>query len=187
MLFPRGINASRPRDPNTHQVPRIPLLIDGKETERGAIRQLNGRPLHTVIDQDALDGKALHVFSNRDEAEQYYRGHMIPGSPPPGTGYMDLYEAEYWGGCSWQVLERSNYPGDFRKLWACGFLWWWWRNPDKNVRCVDFWTGATTVILCSGYNLGGSWLWLPGTAWVESLAPYGWNNRASSMLWMYFG
>ena len=41
-------------------------------------------------------------------------------------------------------------------------------------------------MLAEHINLDGSWIWFPGRSFVPSLGAYGWNDRAPSLIIMYF-
>jgi hypothetical protein len=112
-----------------------------------------------------------------------------PGGVPPDGGYLDLYEHVDWGGCVWRVNEwERKTVGDFTQLLACGFAWWGWINANDRVSCIDALISGDkpVVVLAEHANLGGSWIWFPGRTFVPSLVPYGWNDRASSLIIMYF-
>lgn len=185
------------------------LTIDGGEEPPEVIKELDGQPLHYVVDRDALSGRMLNVFTEKERAEGHFRetvdealprqrrggsaeveAHQsaYPGGVPPNGGYVDLYEDDWWGGCSWRFYESQRVLRDFRTIGACGFLWWGWVNPNDRVSCIDaLVSGARPAcILCEHVLLGGSWLWLPGRCFVPSLIPWGWNDRASSLMIMQF-
>ena len=41
----------------THEVPHIPIMIDGTKAESSNVRDFFGKPLHTVLDTDAVNKK----------------------------------------------------------------------------------------------------------------------------------
>lgn len=170
-----------------HKVPSMPITIDNSKASRGDVRDFIGKPLHTVIDPDALEGKLLHIFSDKDKAESYCRetvARMKPHNPPPpGGGYMDLYEDDSFGGCGWRFLERDFNIGNFTQYWGCGFLWWGWKNLNDTTTSVDCYiSGNSVVVLAEHTYLGGSWLWIPGRCWIPNLGVFGWNDVASSAM-----
>jgi hypothetical protein len=207
MLFRKGVNASRPHQTILHRPPKIPTMIDFVEVEQSVLRDFRDQPLYTVLDRDGLDGKMLQIFTSEEKAKEYCSGLDVNNLPqksasqkvsstfresaiPPRGGYVDLYEHIDWGGCSWRILESQTLQGsranDFTQLWACGFLWWGWVNANDKVSGVDsVISGNSSLVLCEDMNLGGSWLIIPGNAWVPNLVPYGWNDRASSLFWLY--
>jgi hypothetical protein len=140
-----------------------------------------GEPLMRLRDPELdADGSPLPVAGGSDGP---------PGGVPPDGGYVDLYEHQDWGGCTWRVLEWEHKTvRDYRDLWACGFLAWGWRNANDQITCIDAMiSGAKPMlVLAEHILLGGSWIWFPGRAFVPSLVPYGWNDRASSQMILYF-
>jgi hypothetical protein len=103
----------------------------------------------------------------------------------PGSGFVDLWESPNLDGCCWRVLD-DHIVFNFKGLRACGFLFWGWEYANDNVTSLDWKTVWTDLILCEHAYLGGSWLFLPGRGphQLPHLGVYGWNNRASSMLFM---
>ena len=108
---------------------------------------------------------------------------------PPDGGYMELYEHIDFDGCSWRLLEQDNHTvGDYSNLWACGFLWWGWKNANDVVSSMDITVSARFVVFFDAPNLDygdfTNTLWVPGNSWVPNLVPHGWNDRITShMLW----
>ena len=190
-LFTKVADSSHAPDLLLHKVPGIPISIDDNKANPGDVRDFMGKPLHTVLDPDALEGKLLRIFSDKEKAESYCLetvARMNPHNPPPpGGGYLDLYEHDWFGGCGWRFLESDFNIGDFTKYWGCGFLWWGWKNLNDITTSVDCYTsGRSVVVLAEHINLGGSWLWIPSPSWITNLGIYGWNDIASSAMLMYF-
>lgn len=205
MIFPAGFRTNRPSGLIVHKTPQMPIMIDRAETEPETVREFTGQPLYTVLDRDAREGKMLQIFTQRRKAEEYI-GYLVANpasswsqkselSDKPEEalylssrpfGYIELYEDTNLGGCVWHLPEYgTNYIGDFMKWWACGFLFWGWKNADKTISSVDSVFKADYVILCDQINLGGSWFSFPGRTRINDLVPFGWNDRASSMFWLY--
>ncbi len=195
-----------------HKVPRIPVMIDQSKADARDVRAFSGRPLHTVIDPDALSGEMLQIFTVRDSAQAFARslprntGALLPkteGKPsagetgtlraaltagvPPDGGYMELYEHVDFGGCLWRLLEQNSHTvGNYGNLWAGGFLWWGWKNANNTISSFDIRVSADCVTFFDAINLDfgdfSNTLWVPGDAWVPNLVPFGWNDRISSHL-----
>ncbi len=205
----------------THRVPSLPIVIDGKRAHPTAIRRHTGRALHTVVDQDALAGEVLHVFTDREGAEEHVKdlifdepeapdepivrlrdpeldadGALLPiaggsngppGGVPPNGGYVELYEHQDFGGCSWRLLEwERKTVRDYRAL-GCGALWWY-RDANDRVTSIDSMLSGNKpmLVLAEHILLGGSWTWFFGRSWIPSLVPFGWNDRVSSHMVLYF-
>jgi hypothetical protein len=204
LVFRPGFDANRPPDAIVHKPPQMPIMIDNTEASPNVVREFYGHPLYTVVDSEALDEKMLRIFTSRQQAEGYCRQLIDNQDPfwvrrdtfraasstavaPPGFGYVELYEHTGFNGCVWRLLDNHN-VGDFRTVVACGFLGtaWFGINADNKVSSVDSVSGWTVTVLCSGILLGGAWLFLPGDAFVPSLVPFGFNDIASSMLFLQF-
>jgi hypothetical protein len=196
----------------THKVPRIPIMIDESKEDPRSVREFTGKPLHTVVDDDALNGKNLQIFTCRDKAESFAKSlrpkkRNIERSPkkssdqvsvaqyaltagiPPDGGYIELYEDVEFGGCSWRLLEYNRHAaGNYANLWSCGFLFWGWKNADNRISSMDVRLSADLVTFFDlpNLNFAGSTMWMSGDSWVPSLVPLGWNDRISSHLFWYF-
>ena len=200
-----------------HKVPRMPTMIDQTRADPRDVREFSGRPLHTVVDADALNGKMLQIFTNKDAARAMAQslpkkssslpprvqsdgsgGHAatsqqtLTAGVPPDSGYLELYEDVDFGGCLWRLLEQHSHTvGNYGNLWACGFLWWGWKSADNAISSFDIKVSADSVTFFDAINLDfgnfSNTLWMPGDAWVPNLVPFGWNDRISSHLLWYFG
>lgn len=198
-----------------HKVPRMPIMIDQTKADPRDVREFSGRPLHTVVDTDSLNGKMLQIFTSKDTAKDLAQslprrtslqpkvqpqgpaGHtatspqaLTAGIPPDG-GYLELYEHVDFGGCLWRLLEQNSHTvGNYGNLWACGFLWWGWKNAENTISSCDIRVSADAVTFFDAINLDlgdfSNTLWVPGDAWVPNLVPFGWNDRISSHLLWYF-
>jgi hypothetical protein len=113
-----------------------------------------------------------------------------PGGVPPNSGYIDLYEHVDYGGAVWRVREWERVTvGDFSKdLMCCGFLAWGWISANDMVSSVDCMVSgdAPWVVLWEDADLMGNSIGIWGRSMVDSLVPYGWNDRASSLQIWYF-
>ena len=187
-----------------HKVPRMPIMIDQAKANPMDVRAFLGKPLHTVVDADAFDGKMLQVFTSKKTADEFARSSaaagknkrragtpeptLTPGVPPDG-GYIELFEHVDFGGCSWYIPEpyHNHTVPNYADLWACGFLWWGWKNANNTVSSIDVLVSADLVTFFDlpGIDLSGSTLTVPGDSWIPSLVPFGFNDRISSHLLWY--
>lgn len=176
-------------------------MIDEIEIHPYAVREFTGKPLYTVIDREALEGKMLHIFTEKGKAAAYcetvgpsglraitpgYQSSSaaLTGNVLPNQGYVEMYQHINWAGCTWRVLESAlKAVVNFSGLWdCCGcFLFWGWTNADNQVSAIDVRISMNRLALAEFPNLGGNWLLVPGDAWIPDLVPFGWNDRASSM------
>jgi len=56
-----------------HQIPTIPLKLNGKSAARESIKDFDGKPLYFVLDEAGLAGDVLQVFSTPDKALEFFR------------------------------------------------------------------------------------------------------------------
>ena len=192
-----------------HKVPKLPIMIDQMEANPMDVREFTGRPLHTVLDQDALNHKMMQLFTTQESAEKYARSlpaqkaksgskkqkpvgtsqaSLTAGVSPDG-GYLELYEHIDFGGCRWRLLEYNSHTvGNYSNLLACGFLWWGWNNANNKISSLDIRVSADWVTFFDGINVNFSTgtIWMPGDSWVPNLVPFGWNDRISSHFLWYF-
>ena len=189
--------------PRRHKVPRMPIMIDDAKANPMDVRAFLGKPLHTVLDADALDGKMLQIFTSHETAHGFAQSslastkskrqaatpqpRLTPGVPP-GNGYIDLFEHIDFGGCEWHVTEANNSTvGNYGDLW-CGILWWA-KNANNRVSSADVLVSADLVTFfdLEGIDLigGSATLWVPGNSWIPNLVELGWNDRISSHLLWY--
>lgn len=187
--------------PRTHKVPRMPIMIDQAKANPLDVRAFVGKPLHTVVDADALDRKMLQIFTSEKTAQSYAQSSLAamkrrrqaaqPASTPqPLTewGYIDLFEHIDFGGCEWHVVEQNNGTvGRYSDLW-CGILWWA-KNADNRVSSADVNVSADLVTFFDlpGLDLpnGSATITFAGDSWIPNLVEFGWNDRISSHLLWY--
>ncbi|HKR20974.1 MAG TPA: hypothetical protein VJS17_00215, partial [Pyrinomonadaceae bacterium] len=62
--------------PRTHKVPRMPIMIDQAKANPLDVRAFVGKPLHTVLDADALDGKMLQLFTSDKTAQAFAKSSL---------------------------------------------------------------------------------------------------------------
>jgi len=203
MFVPAAHNGCDCQGRANHKVPRMPIMIDQAKANPLDVRAFRDKPLHTVVDADAFDGKMLQIFTSKETSEEFARSSagaakirnqagtpqptLTPGVPVDG-GYIELYEHIDFGGCSWRVPEVNNHTvGNYGDLW-CGILWWA-KNANNRVSSVDVLVSADLVTFfdLEGINLigGSSTITFPGNSWIPSFVPYGWNDRISSHLLWY--
>ena len=185
--------------PRRHKVPRMPIMIDQAKANPMDVREFLGKPLHTVVDSDALDGKMLQIFTSDETAHAFAKStaasrkskRQLPPPQPaltPGVpvnhGYVDLFEHIEFGGCEWYIPEffHNGTVPNYGDLW-CGALWWA-KNANNRVSSMDILVSADLVWFFDLENInlpgGSATLLMPGDAWVPSLVDFGWNDRISS-------
>ena len=186
---------------STHKVPRMPIMIDQAKANPMDVRAFLGKPLHTVVDADALDGKMLQIFTSKETADGFARSTALAAKKkqsetprptltdgvPPDGGYIELFEHIDFGGCSWYIPEpyHNHTVPNYGDLW-CGILWWA-KNANNTVSSIDVLVSADLVTFFDLININpsGSTITFPGNSWITSLVPWGWNDRISSHLLWY--
>ena len=186
----------------THRVPRMPIMIDQAKANPLDVRAFRGKPLHTVVDADASDGKMLQLFTSKETATKFAQTISVqktrkqpsatpqptltPGVPVDG-GYIELFEHIDFDGCSWYIPEpyHNHTVPYYSQLW-CGILWWA-KNANNRVSSADIWVSADLVTFfdLEEINPSGSTITFAGDSWITSLVPFGWNDRFSSHLLWY--
>jgi hypothetical protein len=91
VLQGKGIDASPRSHELTHKPPQLPVLLDGKNRlDPLAIRRFAGRPLFTVVDQEAVEGEVLRVFTDKETAREYMSGLRFDEPDAPGAPDVSL-------------------------------------------------------------------------------------------------
>jgi hypothetical protein len=189
------------KGPANHKVPRMPIMIDQVKADPRDVRAFLGKPLHTVADADAFDGKMLQIFTSKETAKEFARSTALAAKKkqsrtprptltdgvPPDGGYIELFEHIDFDGCSWYVPEpyHNHTVPNYGDLW-CGILWWA-KNANNTVSSIDVLVSADLVQFfdLENINPSGSSITFPGDSWITSLVPWGWNDRISSHLLWY--
>jgi hypothetical protein len=112
------------------------MQLDGKDEPDAILREYEGQPLQIVADRDALLGKRVQIFTSRERAEDYAHkvdaeagwappdaaGQSVPlDPPPPGQGFLQLYDGFSFATPTWRILEWERSSGNLRNFWAV--LW----------------------------------------------------------------
>ena len=188
-----------------HSVPRMPISIDGEEVDPRVVAELDGVPLYSVVDKDAVEGKMLHIYTERDRAKDHIRS-WDPNTwrlaqaaspllsaltmPSPGKGFIRFCKHIYLQGRSWVLYEPDLTENDFRDLKSGGTsvkvfgkMLLSWGKEDANDKVSSFIVHASikgVLVLYEHIRAGGSEKWFLGNHIEMDLRKYGWNDRASS-------
>jgi len=145
-----------------HQIPSLPIKLNGKSAAAESVKDFDGKPLIYVIDDGANAGDVLPVFSVPEKAMAYIAGapgkpkatarggfSLNTGSTPQQVadligGAVFLFENSNFGGAKWDFYAGttgypSHNPGqgnvsDFRSVFC--FLWWC-QNINDRVSSVQ--------------------------------------------------
>lgn len=140
-----------------HQIPSLPIKLNGKSAAAESVKDFDGKPLIYVIDDAANAGEVLPVFSVPEKAMAYIAGStgkskatargsysLNTGSTPQQVadligGAVFLFEHINYVGAKWDFYAGttgypSHNPGqgnvsDFRSVFC--FLWWCQNINDK--------------------------------------------------------
>lgn len=187
-----------------HQVPMLPLTIDGASVPGGAITQYNGRPLYMAVVPEGGAPSKLAAFTKPADFESYVHAQggpehalakpqeMTPEkaathAPPDrsaltsGKAGVDYSYASYiYSGDSWWFFSKGvsngwGYPDLTRVNMFCPIFCISW-NDEASSTFADTPRGQ---MLWEHTGWGGSALWLPGGLAAPYLSYFGWDNRAS--------
>ncbi|HEX6681730.1 MAG TPA: hypothetical protein VF062_03005 [Candidatus Limnocylindrales bacterium] len=183
-----------------HQVPRVPVTIDGTEVNPERITHYNGRPLYmAAIPGDGPDGR-LVVFSSPNRFERFVREHGGPEHALAKPRAATLAEGVVRGNHSDPRPEQGSNAtyiyehADFQGAWLGFVSGYGARDLDQwNIYCqlwfCDDWddeASSTWADNANGQtiyehdNWTGSALWTRGGFVRGNLEAWGWNDRTSS-------
>jgi len=196
--------------PSVHQIPKVPLTIDGKRVEAMEIQRYNGQTLYMAAVPDAGTGAqdSLHAFTSPGEFEKFVRaqggpenllGKTVHNADPktPGRGWRVLSAVTQTAGVSPQAFPTTG-SAIYEDMGFQGSGLWLeqgWGFPDLtgvslgclfcswNDEASSSWTaGASYQILYEHINYTGSLLWTPPATSRTYLEGLGWNDRVSSFI-----
>ncbi|MER6914761.1 hypothetical protein ABT354_24065 [Streptomyces sp. NPDC000594] len=203
-----GVADSAPSAANpsiVHQVPNVPLTVDGRSVDPQSITQYNGRPLYMAAVPDGGRKVRLATFTERDAFERFVRENdgparalakpremnpeqavtgraATPGKPnapkagPPGYNAFIFDNIDYGDG---RLSVSTGYG--YSDLTRVSLCYYWPFCTDWNDRASS--AVADTPqgqMLWEHIHWGGSALWISSRAWIRDLGAYGWMDRTSS-------
>lgn len=164
-LFPMSTEAEAAI---VHVVPEVPVIIDGVRYKPGEITLFNGQRLRFVVDTDGV----LRAFTTVKGLEQFIAEEF----GQPASRGVELLSLAYG-----RFYEHIYYSG-----WAL------WVGPGIGISDLGFFhdkissvqvdQGITAGVLWEHEYFTGSYFWVSGGSSYPSLVPYGWNDRASSLM-----
>lgn len=191
-----------PNQPIVHQVPTVPLFIDGVQVDPNTITQYNGRPLYMAMQPGGSPDGHLVAFTSGAEFERFVAEHGGPPNvlrqPPqamPETGETRpsaggtqsiacisckayIYEHNFMGGKRRDVPVGWGYANLTRvRMVPCFVLTCNDWNDETSSAVADTVRGE---MLWEHINWGGSAFWIPAGYALVDLGWYGWNDRTSS-------
>lgn len=191
--------------PIVHQVPSVPVTIDGKRVAAATVTQYNGRPLYSAALPENGPNGSVAIFTEPAEFEKFVSSHggpahalakpkeltpdMIVAHGPStaadrpaigsmaASGHTFIYEdGEFWG--NWLSMP-SGYGATDLTQWDMSCTLWFCTNWNDETSSVwaDNYRGQTVY---EHTNWTGSALWTPGGSSRAYLSLIGWNDRVSS-------
>ena len=114
----------------TPGIPTIPTMIDHVIVDPRTIQDFHGRPLYTVTDREAQEGKMLKMFTDEHKAAEYGRSLL----ENPASGWQRIHKPRRSNGMGKTIAARirgghrlsSRYSGDcelYQDINYGGILW----------------------------------------------------------------
>lgn len=181
-IFVVGSARTSAAPPKVHKTPTVALVINGVDREPGAIRDLNGRALHSTPGLNPKGELVLYSFTALEGLHEYLAApapvqalHDIGTTNPDSLSSV----ASYFEHDDNQGDRLQNNPGRaWRNLTQVhrGFL----NLGDWNdiISSVDW--CRWDISLYEHINYQGSSLYLRAGRTYNHLSQFGWNDRASS-------
>ena len=172
-----------------HQVPKVPVKINGKSVKPAEVKDHNGKPLYTVVNPgtnlESAKDDSVQVFTTEQKAEKYTKklaDKLGEGEKDQDVSLQDtygevrLYDAPYYDG--WEMhLGDGNAVPDFRYLY-CHF---WCQDYNDKASSLWLTNGRAWTMFYEHINYNGSRIWFYRGEYRADLGAYGWDNRISSM------
>lgn len=171
---------------NQHQVPEIPVVIDGVKRPAEAVREYNGRPLYFVVDEQAQREGVLYTFTSKEKFEAHITTHSLAqANLSDGTiglfhqNYNDydtyFIEGPWYANCVLPLPVGSSIV-TLKGLNRCGNGDW---NDDiSSVQATP--NGGGSYLYTDAYYSGSVLYVAPGRD-IPELRPYGFHNNVSSL------
>jgi hypothetical protein len=152
--------------PIVHGVPTLPIKLDGKRAAPDAVKDFDGKPLHWVVDEAALAGEVLSVFTENAKAQEFIakqgaehvraakgpKGRVVnigTGSSPQEIadaigGAIFLFQHINFGGSLWRFnTGATGFPnhvagdGNINDLGRVFCFLWWCQNIAGQVSSIQ--------------------------------------------------
>ena len=191
---------------HAHGIPAVPFTIDDEKGNPLDLASLRDRPLHTVVSlDDGTDKPEIRIFTDQESSVSALRelssahtdvkeeGLSVAAAARSRLGVdldLTIWEHIDLTGCGWEFHTDTDISvlTNFDNAWACGFLWWGWKQLGTNASSFmvaigwpyfGFWDrGGNSIGWALHPPSGLSTLW---SGYVSNLVHFGWNDRAISI------
>lgn len=188
MMFPSSIRFCENIGTVVHKVPRLPVEVDGKKANPESVRDFNGKPLHSVLDDTAGSQPVLKIFTELEQSKRlarhildYHLAQNSSATVSAANGCMRLYQHINFEGCCWHLNENDSLVvPDYRSLLTCGFLLWGWKPAHDEISSIELRFSRRVIVFYEDINLQGSSNIVVGPTNISDLRVSGWNDRISS-------
>jgi hypothetical protein len=176
-----------------HQVPQVPLTVNGEPVPASTITKYNGQPLYMAVAPGGSPNGQLQAFTEPADFERFVRQQ---GGPEHATAPPERVLPPQAAAGNMKVSSPTSwiYSGDLYSFFSLGAaqftgfadltqvdmvcLPWCisWNDEASSASASD-----TGLVLFEHIGFSGSTLFIPA-GWSEPfLASLGWDNRASSL------
>jgi hypothetical protein len=66
--------SDEPVAPKPHRIPALPIRLDGKKAAPESVKDFDGKALHYVLDEAAIAGETMSVFTTPEKAQAFIAG-----------------------------------------------------------------------------------------------------------------
>jgi hypothetical protein len=186
---------------HAHGIPSTPFSIDAERGTPVKLGMLRDRPLHSLVSLgEDVEPTSVQVFTQKDllvsamdallSADQ--RRQATAAAPVRLGLTIDLaiWQDINLSGCAWEFDSNTDISvlTNFDQAWACGFLWWGWQQ--LSTKGSSFMVAINWPFFGFRDRLGNSIAFVLNppsgnftlsSGFVNSLVPFGWNDRAISI------
>lgn len=184
-------------DAVTHQVPNVPIKIDGEKREAKEIKKHDGKPLYSVWDANAEAEGTLYVFTSKKKYQEYLAANGLSDAVKSPTKATAQNYQQRAGTYHNDETNRTTYfyedvsYGDDRLLIYDGGIISDLRERSRSGCCFRTWNDAISSVRTTPWGAGTTLytdIWFEGSEFfiqarrdIPDLRVYGWNDRASSI------
>jgi hypothetical protein len=186
-----GNEAKKNAKNNTYQEPKLPFKLNDKTYKPAEISNFNGKLLHYVWDDKAVDSGFLKAVDSPEEMRDFF-AHSSDASSSANASSSAVVESHV-GGVSHRFYEHINYGGNsvslgyrhaFPNLTEVTMSGWWFWAVSWNDQISSLRTGSGPVLLGANVMnpyLTGATMTIGANANISWIGA-AWNDRVSAIL-----